>query len=314
MRRMASSLVLLATMLRQADGLYQRREGRKLGTMKLEKPHPQIGAIATDVDVRALSDDDWRALYSAWLDGIVLVVRGQTLTIGEFLAYSRRFGRLKPHRVRKTRHPDHPELTVMGVGARKPDGQVNQAIYNRGGDWHTDSPWDTEICKATQLYALAIPSVGGDTLFANMYEAYETLPEALKKRIEGLKAEHAYGGRKRKGHELLEAEDRLLPPAVHPVVRVHEETGRKALYANPTHILRIQGLSDAESDALVAELVGHMTATSAQYRHKWQVGDIVIWDNRCALHAATGGYPIEEPRIHWRVTIMQDAAEGRQAA
>jgi len=282
--------------------------------MKLERPDPRIGAIATEVDVRALSDADWTALYRAWLDGIVLVVRGQTLTMEEFLAYSRRFGRLKPHRVRKTRHPDHPELTLMGVGTRKPDGQVDQAIYNRGGSWHTDSPWDTEICKGTQLYGIAIPSRGGDTLFASMYEAYDSLSESLKKRLEGLQAEHAYGGRARKGNDLLEPEDRLLPPAVHPVVRTHEETGRKSLYANPTHILRIQGLGDSESDRLIAELTDHMVATPAQYRHKWQKGDIVIWDNRCALHAATGGYPIEEPRIHWRVTIMQDGAEAQRAA
>jgi taurine dioxygenase len=282
--------------------------------MKLERPDPRIGAIATEVDVRALSDADWNALYRAWLDGIVLVVRGQTLTMEEFLAYSRRFGRLKPHRVRKTRHPDHPELTLMGVGTRKPDGQVDPAIYNRGGGWHTDSPWDTEICKGTQLYGIAIPSRGGDTLFASMYEAYDSLTESLKKRLEGLQAEHAYGGRARKGNDLLEPEDRLLPPAVHPVVRTHEETGRKSLYANPTHILRIQGLGDSESDRLIAELTDHMVATPAQYRHKWQVGDIVIWDNRCALHSATGGYPIEEPRIHWRVTIMQDGAEAQKAA
>src|SRR5262249_10994334 len=151
--------------------------------------------------------------------------------------------------------------TLMGLGTRKADGQVDQAIYNRGGGWHTDSPWDSEICKATQLYAIAIPSHGGDTLFANMYQAYETLPDGLKKRIEGLKAEHVYGGRARKGRDLLEPEDRDLPPAVHPIVRVHEETGRKSLYANPTHILRIQGVSDAEGDRLIEELTSHMVST-----------------------------------------------------
>jgi alpha-ketoglutarate-dependent taurine dioxygenase len=282
--------------------------------MKIDKPDPRIGAIATDVDVRSLSDSDWSALYRAWLDGIVLVVRGQTLTIPEFLAYSRRFGRVKPHRVRRTRHPDYPELTVMGVGTRKADGQVDKTIYDRGGGWHTDSPWDTEICKGTQLYAIEIPSYGGDTLFASMYEAYDTLPATLKTRIEGLKAEHVYGGRSRRGNALLEPEDRNLPPAVWPIVRTHEETGRKSLYANPTHIVRIQGLSDNESEKLIAELTDHMVATKTQYRHKWQVGDIVIWDNRCALHSATGGYPIEEKRIHWRVTIMQDAAQAQRAA
>ena len=282
--------------------------------MKIERPVPGIGAIATDVDVRALSEADWNSLYRAWLDGIVLVVRGQTLGIEQFLAYSRRFGRLKPHRVKRTRHAEFPELTVMGIGTRKADGKVDKTIYDRGGGWHTDSPWDTEICKATQLYAIAIPSYGGDTLFASMYEAYETLPESLKRRIAGLKAEHVYGGRGRRGNDLLDPEDRNRPPAVHPIVRVHEETGRTSLYANPYHIVRIQGLSDADSEALIAELAAHMVETRVQYRHKWQVGDIVIWDNRCALHSATGGYPIEEKRIHWRVTIMQDAAEAKQAA
>jgi taurine dioxygenase len=282
--------------------------------MRIERPDPQIGAIATQVDVRALSDSDWNELYRTWLDGIVLVVRDQALTVEEFLAYSRRFGRLKPHRVRRTRHAEHPELTVMGVGTRRPDGQVDQAIYGRGGGWHTDSPWDSEICKATQLYAIAIPSTGGDTLFASMYEAYDTLPERLKQRLRGLNAEHVYGGRGRRGNALLEPEDRNLPPAVHPIVRRHEETGRTSLYANPTHIVRIQGLADAESDALIAELTEHMVATKVQYRHKWRVGDLVIWDNRCALHSATGGYPIEEPRIHWRTTIMQGAAAVERAA
>ncbi len=282
--------------------------------MKIERPVPGIGAIVTDVDVRALSETDWNALYRAWLDGIVLVVRGQTLGIEEFLAYSRRFGRLKPHRVKRTRHAEFPELTVMGIGTRKADGKVDKTIYDRGGGWHTDSPWDIEICKATQLYAIAIPSYGGDTLFASMYEAYETLPESLKRRIAGLKAEHVYGGRGRRGNDLLDPEDRNRPPAVHPIVRVHEETGRTSLYANPYHIVRIQGLSDADNEALIAELTAHMVETKTQYRHKWQVGDIVIWDNRCALHSATGGYPIEEKRIHWRVTIMQDAAEAKRAA
>jgi len=282
--------------------------------MKIERPDPRIGAIATDVDVRTLSDEEWDALYRAWLDGIVLVVRGQTLAIEEFLAYSRRFGRLKPHRVKKTRHPEHPELTVMGVGTRKPDGQIDKTIYDRGGGWHTDSPWDTEICKGTQLYGIEIPSYGGDTLFASMYDAYDTLPDGLKKRLEGLKAEHVYGGRGRRGNDLLDPEDRNRPPAVHPIVRTHEETGRKSLYANPYHIVRVQDLADAESERLIAELTDHMVATTVQYRHKWQVGDIVIWDNRCALHSATGGYPVEEKRIHWRVTIMQEAASAQKAA
>src|SRR6267378_6507340 len=98
--------------------------------MHIERPHPKIGALVTGVDVRSLADDEWKTLYQAWLDSIVMVVRGQTLTKEEFLTYSRRFGRLKPHRVRKTRDPEHAELTMMGLGTRKADGQVDRAIYN----------------------------------------------------------------------------------------------------------------------------------------------------------------------------------------
>ncbi|WP_422001625.1 TauD/TfdA dioxygenase family protein [Reyranella sp.] len=282
--------------------------------MRIERPHPEIGALATGVDVRALDDGDWQTLYRAWLDGIVLVVRDQTLTKAEFLAYSRRFGRLKPHRVRRTRDPEHAELTVMGIGTRKADGRVDASIYNRGGHWHTDSPWDDEICKGTQLYGVAIPSSGGDTAFASMYAAYDALPDDLRQRIAGLEAEYIYGGRKREGHDLLEPEDRERPPAVHPLVRRHEETGRLSLYANPHHIVRIRGLSEAESDALVRTLTPYMVETPVQYRHAWRKGDIVIWDNRCGLHRACGGYPIDEARIHWRTTIMQDGVPQRLAA
>ena len=282
--------------------------------MKLERPDPRIGAIATEVDVRALSDADWNALYRAWLDGIVLVVRGQTLTMEEFLAYSRRFGRLKPHRVRKTRHPDHPELTLMGVGTRKPDGQVDQAIYNRGGGWHTDSPWDTEICKGTQLYGIAIPSRGGDTLFASMYEAYDVAarkPEEAPRRPEGrarLWRPRAQGqrsaGARRPAAAAGGASRRAHPRGDRPQVALCQSN------PHPAH----PGAGRFRERQLIAELTDHMVATPAQYRHKWQKGDIVIWDNRCALHSATGGYPIEEPRIHWRVTIMQEATEAQRAA
>ena len=282
--------------------------------MKVSKCEPLIGAEITDVDVNKLSSQDWETIYQTWLDSNVIVVRDQQLTIEQFLAYSRRFGRLKPHRVLKTRHPDHPELTVMGVNKKTPSGKINESIYTRGANWHTDSPWDTEICKATQLYALEIPSYGGDTLFANMYSAYEALPEPLKARIQDLKAEFAYGGRTRQGVDLLEPEDQARPPAVHPVVRIHAETGRKSLYVNPVHVLRIVGLDEKESASLIEELLSYMLQPNAQYRHKWRAGDIVIWDNRCSVHSATGGYPPEENRIHWRVTIMEPAEQAPRAA
>ncbi|MDB5804191.1 MAG: Taurine dioxygenase [Betaproteobacteria bacterium] len=272
--------------------------------MKLEQPAPGVGVIATEVDVCGMSAQEWDRLYQAWLAHSVLVVRGQHLEIGQFLDFGRRFGRVKPHRVRKSRHQEYPELTVMGVGTKKADGTKNDSVYNRGVSWHTDGPWDDEPCKATQLYGLEIPSYGGDTLFSNMYMAYDALPDALKQRIAGLDANYVYGGRKRIGVDLLEPEDQARPPTRYALVRVHPETGRKSLYFNPFHIQKIADLPEAESDALIEELTGHLVAPQADYRHKWQKGDLVVWDNRCTIHSATGGYPIEEKRVHWRCTIM----------
>ncbi len=273
--------------------------------MHIELTAANIGALITDIDVKHLSDDDWRLLYQTWLDRNVIVVRGQSLTIEDFLAYSRRFGQVKPHRVRRTRHPDYPEITRMGADAKASNPAIAPVIHNRGQGWHTDSAWDTDICKATQLYGIEIPSFGGDTLFANMYTAYQALPQSLKARIEDLKAEFSYGGKAREGIELLEPEDRDRPPAVHSVVRVHPETGRKALYVNPSHIVRILGMPEAESDRLLAELFWYMLQPGAEYRHKWAAGDVVIWDNRCSVHSAAGGYSTDQRRIHWRTTIIE---------
>lgn len=282
--------------------------------MRIEKAGPGCGAIVTGADVTRLDPAEWQQIYRAWLDSGVIVIRGQNLTIRQFLEHGRRFGEVQPHLVRKSRHAEHPELTVMGIGTRNTDGSINKSVFNRGGSWHTDGPWDPKGCKATQLYGVEIPSYGGDTLFANMTMAYEALPAALKQRIEELEADYVYGGAARHGNDLLEPEDRDLPPVRHRLVRVHPETGRKSLYFNSHHLLRIVGMQPAEAEALIEELKGHQIAAGAEYHHKWQAGDVVTWDNRCMLHKAGGGYPIEENRIHWRCTITSADARGRLVA
>jgi taurine dioxygenase len=265
----------------------------------------EVGAIAEGVDVRAMSDADFDRLYNAWLAANVLVVRGQDLRLQEFVAYSRRFGHIDPHPSKSTRHPDCPEVTLLGVNKFEADGKLNMAIYKRGASgYHTDGAYDDVPFKATQLYALAIPSRGGDTHFASMYAAYEALPASLKQRIDGRVGAYVYGGRRR-AVELLSAEDRDKKPALHPLVRTHAETGRRALYFDPGKILRVEGLPAAESDAIIDELAGYMVRPQAEYRHQWKKGDIVIWDNRCSYHKAAGDYPPDEDRIHWRVSIKE---------
>jgi taurine dioxygenase len=266
---------------------------------------PQIGAEINGVDVKTLDDATFNAIYRAWLDYNVVAVRGQALELGDFVNYSRRFGLVQPHPSKSTRHPDCPEITLLGINKFGPDGKLDMAIYRRGAEgWHTDGAYDQEPFKATQLYALAIPSRGGDTFFASMYAAYDALPDRLKQRLEGLQGAYVYGGRRKKT-ALLNPEDRDAKPAVHPIIRTHPETGRKALYFDPGKILRIESLEPAESDALIDELTGYMIQPDAEYRHKWRKGDIVIWDNRCSYHKAAGDYPPEEDRIHWRVSIKE---------
>lgn len=275
---------------------------------------PQVGAEVRGVDVRTLDDAGFAAVYRAWLDCNVLVIPEQDLAIEDFLRYSRRFGVIHPHPSKMTRHPEHPEITLLGVDKFGPDGALDMAIYRRGAEgWHTDGAYDEEPFKATQLYALAVPSRGGDTHFASMYAAYAALPAPLKARLEGRRGAFTYGGRK-KATALLDQEDREWTPVHHPIVRTHPETGRKALYFDPGKILRIEGVEAAESDALIEELTERMIQPGGEYTHRWRKGDVVIWDNRCSYHKAAGDYPPEEDRIHWRVSIKESPGPSSAAA
>lgn len=275
--------------------------------LEIQRMTPRVGAIATGIDVRAIDDETFEALYQAWLDCNVLVVRGQNLQMDEFLTYSRRFGLVEPHPSKSTRHPDCPEITLLGVNKFDADGKLDMNIYRRGGHtWHTDGAYDQVPFKATQLYGVAVPSRGGNTLFASMYAAYDALPEPLKASIEGRLGAFVYGGRS-SDNALLNPEDRNKAPALHPLVRKHPETGRKALYFDPGKILRIEGLKPEESDVLIDQLTDHMIESKSEYHHQWQKGDIVIWDNRCSYHKAAADYPPDEDRIHWRVSIKEHA-------
>jgi taurine dioxygenase len=273
--------------------------------VEIRRLGPQIGVEIRGVDVRKLDDAGFAAIYRAWLDHNVAVVPDQDLQIDEFLHYSRRFGVVVPHPSKMTRHPEHPEITLLGVNKFDAEGRLDMAIYRRGAEgWHTDGAYDEEPFKATQLYALAVPSTGGDTCFASMYAAYDALPPQLKHRLEGRQGAFTYGGR-RKATALLNPEDRDWTPVFHPIIRTHPETGRKGLYFDPGKILRIEGLEASESDALIDELTDRMIQPEGEYRHRWRKGDIVIWDNRCSYHKAAGDYPPEEDRIHWRVSIKE---------
>jgi len=273
---------------------------RKLGA--------NIGAEITDVNVKSLDGKAFEQIYQAWLNYGVTVVRDQDLTIEDFIAYGRRFGEIVPHPSKSTRHFEHPEITFLGVNKFNPDGTLNEDIYKRGAiEFHTDGAYDEVPFKATKLYALAVPNVGGETHFSCMYMAYDALPKKLKILLQDRRAGFTYGGRKGQ-NALLNPEDRDRAPVFHPLVRSHSETGRKALYFDPGKIVQIEGLEATESDDIIDELTERMIVSGAEYTHTWQVGDIVIWDNRCLVHKAAGNYPPAEDRIHWRLSIKESVA------
>ena len=271
--------------------------------LKIRPMGQNSGGEITGVDVKQLNDEGFAPIYNAWLKYGVIVVRDQEFEIEDFLEYSDRFGEVVAHPSKSTRHPDHPKITLLGINKFDADGNLIQAVYKRGGaGWHTDGAYDDIPFKATQLYATAIPSKGGDTHFSNMYLAYEALPERLKSLLDGKRGAFTYGGRQH-SETLLNPEDRNLPPAFHPMFPTHSETGRKSLYFDPGKIHYIEGLDSAQNDDVIDELTERMIAPDAEYRHQWRVGDVVIWDNRCMVHKAAGDYPPKEDRIHWRTSI-----------
>jgi len=282
--------------------------------LQIRKMGPQIGVEISGIDVKTMDEVEWSRIYQAWLDHNVMVVRDQDLKIPDFLAYSRLFGPIEPHPSKSTRHPDWPEITMLGINKFDADGNIVDAIYRRGAEgWHTDGAYDQEPFKATQLYAITVPSHGGNTLFCNAYAAYDALPESLKRRLDGVKGAFSYGG-KRGRSKLLNPEDQEWTPVYHPILRAHPETGRTALYFDPGKIVSIVGADDSESDQLIADLKGYMIQPDAEYHHVWRKGDIVIWDNRCSYHRAAGDYPPEEDRIHWRVSIKDFGIRPMRAA
>lgn len=282
--------------------------------LQIRSMGPNIGGEVTGVDVKQLDDDGFAPIYAAWLKYGVIAVRDQQLEIDDFLRYSRRFGDIALHPSKSTRHPDYPEITVLGTDKFDLDGKLIDAVYRRGGfGFHTDGAYDEVPFKATQLYALAVPSRGGNTHFASMYMAYDALPDRLKTLLEGRKGAYIYSSSK-VAQQLLNEEDRDWTPVLHPLFRTHRETGRTSLYFDPGKIVYIDGLEEQQSADVIAELAELMIQPEAEYSHEWRAGDIVIWDNRCLVHKAAGDYPPEEDRIHWRVSIADLAAGSRAAA
>src|ERR1700691_5164096 len=243
------------------------------------------GAEVTGLDFTAPTDGEIRAALSrAFAEHHVLVMREQHFAPEEFKAAVQLFGELQPHDKKEHHVPGHPDVSYVSN-----DEFVKGRRIIPGETFHTDHSNHPRPPKATTLFAVDLPSSGGDTQYVNMHGAYDDLPHDIRQRIDGLKAVHSYLSKyspRPLGYLSEESRRNLPPPGVHPLVRTHPENGRKALFLNPVRIESIIGTEDAEALKLINELMQHATQKKYEYRHKWRHGDWGRWDNRSVIHHA----------------------------
>jgi taurine dioxygenase len=255
-----------------------------------------MGAEIENVDLSApLPDAVFAQIAHAFLDHKLLVFRGQALSSGQIQAFAERFGPIEVHTVRR---PDGGVLDgVHAVTNLDADGKPSQKPHiNANYFWHSDKSHYPAPALLSMLYAVELPPDGGETEFANMAMAYAELPLDMKQRIEGLKVENDFEyAMTNVGKVLTEDERRATPPVVHPLVRTHPETGVRSLFVG-MYSKGIVGMPKAQGQALIKELLDFATQPRFTFRHHWQLGDLVVWDNRCLNHRAVMNYEITQYR------------------
>ena len=272
--------------------------------------HPVAGALGAEirgVDLSTeLGEETVALLRRAWLEHLVLFFRDQDLPPARFLAFARRFG--EPIEYPFVRGLDEaPEII--------PVLKREHETINFGGIWHSDTAYLQVPPMASMLVAREVPAAGGDTEFANMYLAYESLSDGMKRLLEPLSAVNSSAAadvsrtREDRVKDSARADARKEYHATHPVVRVHPETGRRALYVNTAHTVRFEGMTEAESAPLLRYLYQHQIRPEFTCRFRWRPGSVAFWDNRCAQHNAINDYQGQRRLLH-RITLSGDRPKG----
>ena len=274
-----------------------------------------LGATVRGIDLsRPLSDDDFGSILGALGAHGVLCFPGQTLDAAALRDFSRRFGEIQATSG-EFHDPDVPEVGILSnvIENGRPIG-----LADAGQDWHTDMSYNQTIGFVNVLHAVKVPRrdgrVLGGTAFVNTRAAYDDLPSEVKRRLEGMTATHDFNKfwenmRQRPGSRrgpLTDEQRRRRPPVVHPVFLTHPITGRRVLYCNPGYAIRINELSEAESDTMLATLIEHQLQEKFQHVHTWTVGDVLMWDHLGTLHNAIADYRPDEPRLMKRCQVMAD--------
>ena len=280
--------------------------------MEISHLSDAIGAEISGVDLGNVDLGTFEKIRNAFHEHQILLFRNQDITIEDHIAFSQNFGPLEVHISKDSLHKDHEEILL--VSNVKEKGKYI-GVENAGDSWHSDLSYMPEPSLGSLLYALEISEIGGDTEWLSMYDAYDTLPDKTKKRIDGLKARHSFnrykntrvGIPKQRQQGGKERYEKISPPDVfHPVVRTHPDTGRKALYVSPRFTIGILDGSEDEAQELLNELIEHIIQPKFIYHHEWKVGDLMMWDNRCTLHLACRGIPEGQIRHMHRTTISGD--------
>ncbi len=266
-----------------------------------------VEVVGLDLN-RPLDEASFAALRDAWFSRAVIVFRDQDLAPAAQVAFSRRFGALQIHVLTQFQLLDHPEVLLLS-NEKRADG-TPVGFEDAGRYWHSDLSYDPLPSLGTMLYAVDIPPAGGDTMFVDMYRAYDTLPAATKARIDGRFAFHSYTrnydrNQSRPGARpnLTDDQKARLADVRHPMVRTNEDTGRKALYVNPGFTYRIDGIGEDESAVLLEALFAHALQPEFRYTHVWRPHDFLCWDNRGTMHHATPYDPKYRRHMH-RTTIQ----------
>lgn len=234
---------------------------------------------------KPIDDATFKEIYAAWLDGLVLVIRDQNLSDDAQIEFATGFGELwfTPENVRSTAETSRPEHCMMITNVRDSDGAYIGSLPDGEMFFHTDTVYTEYPSKASLLYAIDVPSKGGETRFLNMYKALEALPDSTRRLLEGQTATHQYNYG-RTGSDLEQARDIDAGLCAHPAIITHPDTGKKALYVSRLMTQQISGMSVEESRKLLDEIFDDVERPEFIYEHKWLKGDLVIWDNRCVLH------------------------------
>ena len=271
------------------------------GKLEVVKLGSALGAEIRGVDVsKPMDEATFRFVENAWHDNLVIVLRGQRLDTDQQVAFGSRFGDLAPVRkVNMVRETEHP--AVMYISNRKENGKFIDQLPEGEMQFHIDQCYTETPPKATILFAMNIPSSGGDTMFSNNYRAYERLPESVKAKIAGRRAVNVYDYQNAGTIRNDKISDEA-PRFSHPIVRTHPATKRKCLFVNRLMTIEVEGLGKADGQDLLETLFASIEQPDNVWGHSWRVGDVLMWDNRCTSHARQD-FPAQELRLMRRLTV-----------